>query len=559
MVLVHFHIRVDTAYEMQHAILSEIEGQGEASRGNYMKSYVHNVETFWDWMNSSFMDASFKNDLSLYPYPGRFASYNRMIGGIRVEKYYTAPEQCEQSQRLFLQYDGFYGPGNCHKMGSEMQDKKWMLYHFSRPYLRDQMQGLIHDRWIDQNVTKVVHRALFYNAHVNGFTSYHMHFEFRPDGKVSIKPFMETFLADPYFDKWVVAFDTIFIVLMARVFWSEIKELVPACMNGFDGFLEYMGFWNFIDWVNLSFGIACMTVWIIVCTSVGGGLQASLASLPTGALDTAVIENGFFPAELDFTTVADQGIEAYTAKLEQVLSEASSIEGQHGFLRFLLVFYSMSLMLKFFKAFRANPRLNIVIDTITESWVDICHFGLVFGVIFVVFAIMAQLAFGASIVQFSTLWDALMMCWRILMGEFDVDGMKQVSDFLATLWFVLFTGLVLLILLNMLLAIIMDTYTGVKSKKASPRTIWTQWKEAIHTVRETRGHLPLWNLICEFEDDGMPAHPGKHVTLRSLRRAFEKEKMTRHNAEYLVRKTVEYIADKEGESELTMSDAVRLL
>ena len=47
--------------------------------------------------------------------------------------------------------------------------------------------------------------------------------------------------------------------------------------------------------------------------------------------------------------------------------------------------------------------------------------------------------------------------------------------------------------------------------------------------------------IVALEDDDYPAHPQKTVTAKSLKKAFEKERMTRQNAEYLVRKTVEYI------------------
>ena len=45
--------------------------------------------------------------------------------------------------------------------------------------------------------------------------------------------------------------------------------------------------------------------------------------------------------------------------------------------------------------------------------------------------------------------------------------------------------------------------------------------------------------VCEFEDDDDPAHPEKVVTTRSLRRSFPK--MTRHNAEYLITKTVSHL------------------
>lgn len=43
-----------------------------------------------------------------------------------------------------------------------------------------------------------------------------------------------------------------------------------------------------------------------------------------------------------------------------------------------------------------------------------------------------------------------------------------------------------------------------------------------------------WYLICELEDDDFPAHPGELVTIRSLRKAFSKDRMTKQNAEYLI-------------------------
>jgi len=114
----------------------------------------------------------------------------------------------------------------------------------------------------------------------------------------------------------------------------------------------------------------------------------------------------------------------------------------------------------------------------------------------------------------------------------------------------------LMVLLNMLLAIIMDTYAAVNAPGAE--TIWTQIREALHTARETRGHLDLWYLICEFEDDDYNTHADR-VTSKSLRSAFETQKMTKHNSDYLIRKTAEFVKAKEAKTELKMSDAVRII
>ena len=50
--------------------------------------------------------------------------------------------------------------------------------------------------------------------------------------------------------------------------------------------------------------------------------------------------------------------------------------------RLVAVLYLFILMLKFFKSFKANKRLNVVITTLTHSYKDVSHFGIVFLTIF---------------------------------------------------------------------------------------------------------------------------------------------------------------------------------
>ena len=50
---------------------------------------------------------------------------------------------------------------------------------------------------------------------------------------------------------------------------------------------------------------------------------------------------------------------------------------------------------------------------------------------------------------------------QVLMGDFDFYEMSQVSAVFAFFWFWTFQGLVFLIMLNMLLAIVLDTYSQV--------------------------------------------------------------------------------------------------
>merc|ERR1719235_1878800 len=134
------------------------------------------------------------------------------------------------------------------------------------------------------------------------------------------------------------------------------------------------------------------------------------------------------------------------------------------------------------------------------------------------------------------------------MGDFDYDEMEATDWLLAIVWFCAFQVVVFLILFNMLLAIVMDTYGGVKASTENPEKIWNQVVDTLKKTQKTRGHLSLWYLICEFEDDDFPAHPDNCVTPKSLRKAFNK--MTKHNAEYLVMQTNEWCELQKGKTEL---------
>merc|ERR1719321_850565 len=63
-----------------------------------------------------------------------------------------------------------------------------------------------------------------------------------------------------------------------------------------------------------------------------------------------------------------------------------------------------------------------------------------------------------------------------MMGDFDWDELSRQHRGSAFFWFCSYMVLVYLIMLNMLLAIVMDVYTGVKAKMSSKESdaVWTQ-------------------------------------------------------------------------------------
>jgi len=111
--------------------------------------------------------------------------------------------------------------------------------------------------------------------------------------------------------------------------------------------------------------------------------------------------------------------------------------------------------------------------------------------------------------------------------------------------------MVMLVLLNMLLAIIIDKYTEIANKLNSDDTdnpkIWEQVRQFLQMHRETKHFpLPLATILRDLENNQEPAHPpgkdgrGDNVTVNSIIEAFKG--MTKEQAMYLLR----YVKEQTG-------------
>eukprot|EP00913_Durusdinium_trenchii_P023556 g22133.t1 len=92
----------------------------------------------------------------------------------------------------------------------------------------------------------------------------------------------------------------------------------------------------------------------------------------------------------------------------------------------------------------------------------------------------------------------------------------------------------------MLIGIVFGSYYAIQSRAGDPVTLWTQVRKAVQTAAETRNFMSLWSLIVALEDDDAWSNPIL-------------------NAEYLVRKTVEYIKVNLDQPVLDLPDAVKMI
>jgi len=151
-----------------------------------------------------------------------------------------------------------------------------------------------------------------------------------------------------------------------------------------------------------------------------------------------------------------------------------------------------------------------VTNTLVAAGNDIFHFVVVFGTVFIVYAISAIILWGQEEEDFANFGRAMHTIFRIMLGDFEWEELREVGRPQAYLWFWTFQWLVVLIMLNMLLAIIMDVYTEVKSHIGRAETLWSQSHEIYRRWRNVRtGRAKSLKYILKMldptdldEDDG---------------------------------------------------------
>jgi len=246
-------------------------------------------------------------------------------------------------------------------------------------------------------------------------------------------------------------------------------------------------------------------------------------------------------------------------KLNLIMTVGNQIRDNHELMRNMFALNFMVIIFRFFKSFQANPWLDVVVQTIVDCTPNVAHFFIVFSAIFACYAFAGHFLLGNVLKSYSTALAALFSRYRSSVSAADLQEMPVAHQVLGYTWVLSYQLLVSSLILSMLIGIVFGSYYAVLSNTRQPVTLWTQVRKAIQTAAETRSYLSLWSLIVLMEDDDYPAHPNKTASAQSLKKAFEKEKMSRQNAEYLIRKSVEFVKDRTDNPELDLTDAVKII
>ena len=144
------------------------------------------------------------------------------------------------------------------------------------------------------------------------------------------------------------------------------------------------------------------------------------------------------------------------------------------------------MLLRLLHYMHFQPQLGVVTRTVGRAASDMVHFFILFFIVVISYSFLSHLIFGATIEQFSTFGLTMQTMVNVLLGRVDIGAITtEMHDTSGSLFFYSYIVLGFLILLNMLLAIILDAYSVVKSTAMASQTLSDDMKFLLNTtVRE---------------------------------------------------------------------------
>jgi hypothetical protein len=323
---------------------------------------------------------------------------------------------------------------------------------------------------------------------------------------------------EPYPSVDIMIADALFCLLVLWIFVNEFMDAAGALWLGFGEFKDYLGLWNVVDWINIALCWLQVAAWI-----------DTVSKMNVEAFSDLMDDD--YKINVDLMALTESELTILTDALQD-------LRVRYWFLQLTMAINTVSVVAKFFKSFQSNVRLKTVSDTFSNAFVDFCHFIIMFVTIFVPFVIIGHILFGSDLTEFASVTASINTGIMCLFGEFEwfldespanfasqlPSGMPKIA---ISIWFVTFMFMIFLVLLNILLAIIIEHYTEVfeeieyeVDKPPVWKQAWAYWLQS----RDTRGFLPLEHLRNDLENDENPAHPEDWggVTVATLQKAWPK-------------------------------------
>jgi hypothetical protein len=135
------------------------------------------------------------------------------------------------------------------------------------------------------------------------------------------------------------------------------------------------------------------------------------------------------------------------------------------------------------------PAFRVVYDTLKSSFSKIGAFLVVFALIMFACAVSFQIAFGKYLSGYRNMTWSLLTLVQMALGQFNFDELNYVNPILGPLLFAVFMIMVVHILLNMFVAVIIDSFDEIR--RLAESTEDSENIRAAKDIQATFGYILL--------------------------------------------------------------------
>ena len=161
------------------------------------------------------------------------------------------------------------------------------------------------------------------------------------------------------------------------------------------------------------------------------------------------------------TSFAQSSIEQMNSNPEKFVSFMRTITWDEVFgysLAFLVFFANLKLL----KLIRFNHRIYQFTKTLSTAAPPLMSFMIVFSIFYIAYSILFYAMFGAILPEYRSFLFTIETLFNTVMGAFDFEVIKENNRILGPIIFFSFMMIMVMILLNVFLTILMDSYAEVQ-------------------------------------------------------------------------------------------------
>ncbi|KAL4133740.1 hypothetical protein PRIC2_004057 [Phytophthora ramorum] len=444
------HIPASGLYKQNNALSTTLAAAATQWSDSPMLFYnIKNMSDVFQWLELTLVPSVFvtqdynSNDLPVGQW-GRIALHNQVLGAIQLATTYGAQESCDNQKFLHEIYP------TCFNTEESVTNTTLMSVTLNSTDAVDYIKSLQESgSWLDDSTETLEVTIVTYNGEISSYGVTKLTLEFQEGGFIDLSSSSTGAISAP---------PTREAVAEPTTPRSALEELLALCGLRGDGPRR--------------------------------GLLRGLG------LDRQHHEQFELPDQHCAASADWASDDVMAESLASIISSLEHIGRLTTVLRILATVTILFLGIRILDTFRFHPRLNVLSHTISSSLHKFASFLVVFMIVVVTFALSGHFIFGDRADEFSSIKASLESCINILFGNFDYSAIEGLIVPVSIIYYWGYLIVSNLILLNMMLAIVLDTYEEVSEEAYNDKTITSMGR----MVRIATYDMLLW--LCDVPSRG---------------------------------------------------------